>query len=123
MSHPAAPALGGSDDRGLHALRHAGVSGGLSRPGLDLLERLRGVRRSLRAARAGDDARARTKTAAVVSRSLGDRGWAYLERRFVSRLLTGQTVLMLGYGAIGRRLAELLAPFNMNVIAVRRQTR
>lgn len=54
---------------------------------------------------------------------LGDRAWAYLERRFVSRLLTGQTVLMLGYGAIGRRLAELLAPFNMNVVAVRRQTR
>jgi phosphoglycerate dehydrogenase-like enzyme len=30
---------------------------------------------------------------------------------------------MLGFGAIGRRLAELLAPFKMNVMAVRRQTR
>ncbi|HXA13537.1 MAG TPA: NAD(P)-dependent oxidoreductase, partial [Opitutaceae bacterium] len=33
------------------------------------------------------------------------------------------TVLMLGFGAIGRRLAELLAPFRMQLYAVRRQTR
>ena len=37
--------------------------------------------------------------------------------------LNGQTVLLLGYGAIGRRLAELLAPLRMTVYAVRRQTR
>lgn len=54
---------------------------------------------------------------------LTDRNWAYIERRYESRLLTGQTVLMLGFGAIGRRLAELLAPFGMTLIAVRRQTR
>jgi phosphoglycerate dehydrogenase-like enzyme len=54
---------------------------------------------------------------------LGDHSWHYAERRYDSRLLTGQTVLMLGYGAIGRRLAELLAPFGMTLIAVRRQTR
>ena len=54
---------------------------------------------------------------------LGDRPWHYEQRRYDSRLLTGQTVLLLGYGAIGRRLAELLAPFHMNLIAVRRQTR
>ena len=54
---------------------------------------------------------------------LTDHGWHYQERRYDSRLLTGQTVLMLGFGAIGRRLAELLAPFRMNLIAVRRQTR
>ena len=54
---------------------------------------------------------------------LGDRGWHYAERRYASRLLTGQTVVMLGFGAIGRRLAELLAPFGMTLIAVRRQTR
>jgi phosphoglycerate dehydrogenase-like enzyme len=52
-----------------------------------------------------------------------DRSWHYVERRYHSRLLTGQTVLMLGFGAIGRRLAELLSPFGMTVIAVRRQTR
>jgi phosphoglycerate dehydrogenase-like enzyme len=54
---------------------------------------------------------------------LDDRSWHYVERRYDSRLLTGQTVLMLGFGAIGRRLAELLAPFGMTLIAVRRQTR
>ncbi len=54
---------------------------------------------------------------------LGDRSWHYEERRFESRLLAGQTVLLLGYGAIGRRLAELLAPFGLTLIAVRRQVR
>ena len=52
-----------------------------------------------------------------------DRSWHYAERRYDSRLLTGQSVLMLGYGAIGRRLADLLAPFGMKLTAVRRQTR
>lgn len=54
---------------------------------------------------------------------LTDHSWHYTERRYDSRLLKGQTVLMLGYGAIGRRLAELLAPFHLTIIAVRRQTR
>ena len=54
---------------------------------------------------------------------LSERSWHYDERRYESRLLTGQTVLMLGYGAIGRRLAELLAPFHMTLVAVRRQIR
>jgi phosphoglycerate dehydrogenase-like enzyme len=54
---------------------------------------------------------------------LTDHSWHYTERRYESRLLTGQTVLMLGFGAIGRRLAELLAPFGMNLMAVRRQTK
>ena len=54
---------------------------------------------------------------------LTDHSWHFAERRENSRLLTGQTVLMLGYGAIGRRLTELLAPFRMTVYAVRRQTR
>ncbi len=54
---------------------------------------------------------------------LGDHSWHYDERRYESRLLTGQTVLLLGFGAIGRRLAELLAPFGMTILAVRRQVR
>ncbi|MBI5694008.1 MAG: D-2-hydroxyacid dehydrogenase [Verrucomicrobia bacterium] len=54
---------------------------------------------------------------------LGDRSWHYDERRYESRLLTGQTVLLLGFGAIGRRLASLLAPFEMKILAVRRQVR
>jgi phosphoglycerate dehydrogenase-like enzyme len=52
-----------------------------------------------------------------------DRSWHYLEHRRLSRLLTGQTVLLLGYGAIGRRLAELLGPFRCELYALRRQTR
>ncbi len=54
---------------------------------------------------------------------LTDHSWHYAQRRYDSRLLTGQSVLLLGFGAIGRRLAELLAPFGMTISAVRRQTR
>jgi phosphoglycerate dehydrogenase-like enzyme len=54
---------------------------------------------------------------------LSDRSWHYNERRYESRLLTGQTVLLLGFGTIGRRLAELLAPFGLTLLAVRRQIR
>jgi|UniRef100_UPI00404A1FF5 phosphoglycerate dehydrogenase-like enzyme len=54
---------------------------------------------------------------------LVDHSWHYEERRYHATLLTGQTVLMLGYGAIGRRLRELFAPFGMRIYAVRRQTR
>ena len=53
---------------------------------------------------------------------LTDQSWHYAERRADSRLLNGQTVLLLGFGAIGRRLAELLAPFRMKIYAVRRKT-
>jgi phosphoglycerate dehydrogenase-like enzyme len=52
-----------------------------------------------------------------------DQSWHYTERRYDSRLLTGQTVVLLGYGAIGRRFAELLAPFRMKVYALRRTGR
>ena len=38
-------------------------------------------------------------------------------------MLTGQNVLLLGFGAIGRRLAELLRPFGCNVAAYRRTPR
>jgi phosphoglycerate dehydrogenase-like enzyme len=51
---------------------------------------------------------------------LTDHSWHYAERRYHSRLLTGQTVLMLGFGSIGRRLAQLLAPFDMRLLALRR---
>lgn len=51
------------------------------------------------------------------------REWKYLEGRYSIHVLTGATVLLLGFGAIGRRLAELLAPFRCRVIAVRRSPR
>jgi phosphoglycerate dehydrogenase-like enzyme len=52
---------------------------------------------------------------------LGDRPWPFGERRDESRLLKGQTVVMLGFGSIGRRLAALLAPFGGRIYAIRRQ--
>ena len=54
---------------------------------------------------------------------LADHAWHYEQRRYDSRLLTGQTVVLLGFGAIGRRLVELLAPFGMKIYAVRRSVR
>ena len=46
--------------------------------------------------------------------------WNYSELRPISQVLRGQTILMLGYGAISKRLVELLAPFDLNLVAVRR---
>lgn len=48
------------------------------------------------------------------------RGWPSREIRGRSLLLRKQNVLMLGFGAIGRRLAELLNPFGVYITAVRR---
>ena len=53
----------------------------------------------------------------------GPRDWRYLEDRYTVSVLTGQNVLLLGFGAIGRRLAELLAPFGGKVTAYRRTPR
>ena len=49
------------------------------------------------------------------------RAWHAAEHRIRSRALVGQTVVILGYGAIARRLIELLTPLKMNVVAVRRR--
>ena len=51
----------------------------------------------------------------------GPRAWRYLEDRFTNGVLSNQRVLMLGFGAIGRRLAELLRPFGTHVTAFRRK--
>ena len=53
----------------------------------------------------------------------GDRRWPSDTLRRRQYLLDGQSILIYGYGAIGRRLAELLAPLRMRVTAVRRQAR
>jgi phosphoglycerate dehydrogenase-like enzyme len=52
---------------------------------------------------------------------VGSDAWWHL--RGTSVPLSGQTILMLGYGAIGRRLTEMLAPFGMKVVAFRRSPR
>jgi phosphoglycerate dehydrogenase-like enzyme len=50
-----------------------------------------------------------------------DRSWPLDALRSGSQLLNGQTVLMLGFGAIAQRLVELLRPLQMDLIAVRRK--
>lgn len=60
-------------------------------------------------------------------RSLGARdpsdspAWKALRR--AGTTLQGQTVLILGFGTIGRRLAEMLRPFGARVVAYRRTPR
>lgn len=51
----------------------------------------------------------------------GEPEWHNLRGSSVS--LRGQTVLILGYGAIGKRLTELLGPFHMKIIVHRRHAR
>ncbi|MFI5385606.1 MAG: D-2-hydroxyacid dehydrogenase [Fimbriimonadales bacterium] len=54
---------------------------------------------------------------------LGTHAWIYERLRPQTRLLKNQTVLMLGFGAIARRLAQLLEPFHLHLIAVRQTVR
>jgi phosphoglycerate dehydrogenase-like enzyme len=53
----------------------------------------------------------------------GDRAWATGPTRAASALLRGQTVALVGFGAIARRLVELLAPFRADIVAVRHAPR
>jgi phosphoglycerate dehydrogenase-like enzyme len=53
----------------------------------------------------------------------GERGWPQGPLRERSRLLTGQRVIFFGFGSIGARLAELLAPFTRELTGVRRNPR
>jgi phosphoglycerate dehydrogenase-like enzyme len=50
----------------------------------------------------------------------GAKDWPYDETRERSYLLNEQTALILGFGTIGRRLAELLTPLRMNLIGFKR---
>jgi phosphoglycerate dehydrogenase-like enzyme len=50
----------------------------------------------------------------------GDHSWPILKLRAESYLLNEQTVLFAGFGAIVKRAVELLTPFRVNLIAVRR---
>lgn len=51
----------------------------------------------------------------------GTKDWYAI--RGSSGTLRGETVLILGYGAIGKRLAELVRPLDMKIIACRRKAR
>jgi phosphoglycerate dehydrogenase-like enzyme len=59
----------------------------------------------------------------AVDEQRGARGWPSHELRAGSRLLSGQSTLILGHGAIARRLIELLAPFHMKISVVRRSVK
>jgi phosphoglycerate dehydrogenase-like enzyme len=56
-----------------------------------------------------------------LAEQVGPRDWQTPGHRIRSQLLVGQNVVIVGFGAIGRRLAELLQPLHMNVAAVRRR--
>jgi phosphoglycerate dehydrogenase-like enzyme len=51
------------------------------------------------------------------------RTWLTQSFRQTSRLLTGRTVIVLGMGAIARRLIEFLRPFDMKLIVIRKTVR
>jgi phosphoglycerate dehydrogenase-like enzyme len=67
-------------------------------------------------------AQARRLPLALKTRAAGGTA-AWHAVRGSCRTLRGETVLIVGYGAIGKRLAELLRPFDMKLIAYRRKTR
>jgi phosphoglycerate dehydrogenase-like enzyme len=50
----------------------------------------------------------------------GARGWPQNDLRQKARLLVDETFFIVGHGAIGRRLTELLAPYRVRVIGYRR---
>lgn len=54
-----------------------------------------------------------------IAAQAGPRSWHQREIRRGTRLLVGQNVVIFGYGSIGARLVELLAPFRMQIMGVR----
>lgn len=52
-----------------------------------------------------------------------NHSWNYLPLRAQSFLVGGQKIAIVGYGAIARRVVELLAPFNVSMTAFRRSVR
>lgn len=54
---------------------------------------------------------------------LGERAWPQDELRSKSFSLSGQEVMLFGFGSIGVRLSELLSPFTRRVVGVRREVR
>ncbi|MGD0462450.1 MAG: D-2-hydroxyacid dehydrogenase [Tepidisphaeraceae bacterium] len=58
-----------------------------------------------------------------LANQFGPRAWPIADLRPRCRLLIGQTVLLLGFGTIARRLAELLQPLRMKISAIRQNPR
>ncbi len=57
---------------------------------------------------------------AALADQRGAKSWKGVELRGETYLLNGQTAMIYGFGSIGRRLAELLAPLKMNLTGVKR---
>ena len=53
----------------------------------------------------------------------GSKAWPQAPIRQKSRLLANQHVIVFGFGSIGERLAQLLAPFTPHITGVRRKPR
>jgi phosphoglycerate dehydrogenase-like enzyme len=66
-------------------------------------------------------ARARALPAALEANRM--RQWNYEPLRAASRVVAGESALIVGYGAIGARLAAMLLALHMNVTAIRRTVR
>ena len=54
---------------------------------------------------------------------LKNREWQQNERRAAESLLSEQTILIVGFGSIGQRLAEFLKPFGSKIFGFRRRPR
>ena len=67
-------------------------------------------------------AEARQLPRSIVDQAM-THAWNTPPTRAASFLLKGQTVLLFGYGAIAKRLAELLAPFGLHLVGFRRRPR
>jgi len=67
-------------------------------------------------------AQSRQLPSGLVTRTAGGTE-TWLQLRSASVPLRGQTAVILGYGAIGKRLTELLRPFAMKITAYRRKPR
>src|SRR3954452_25280748 len=50
----------------------------------------------------------------MVVEQMRERSWKQSHHRQRSRLMTGQTAILYGYGTIAKRLTQLLAPLQMN---------
>jgi phosphoglycerate dehydrogenase-like enzyme len=60
---------------------------------------------------------------AAYDNQIGKRAWLAAKLRSQSQMLEGQSILILGFGAIGRRLVDMLRPFHVKLLAVRRSVR
>lgn len=57
---------------------------------------------------------------AMVVEQQTEHAWRQAHHRARSVLLQGQSAILYGYGTIARRLTEMLMPFQMNLVGVRR---